>query len=422
MATKTDLKIRIAELEAALANKDRELTLLKSELEQQKGEMDSLHQFDRALTVSTDLDDMLNHVITWTRNRTSADYGLIAQWNTSQKQLEVLITSGFSVGQDYDVGETLHLPRYLMPREAIEALDTGVLHDPDKPIMVAELRHGDGHLIGILMLQRHNRFFFSEEDKKFMRILSDRLATAMHIAVLAQKIQNLSQHRKQLFRMLSHDLRQPITVLMGYLQLMDHALKNDRPEVLPSYLQHVMLGAQDLMHLLEEVLLMERVVDFSREDWEIISLLKACKLAIEKNSSQIELHNHKLYVHFPQENEAKCQGVIVELKEAASNLLNNAIKYTPNGGEITVRLYLDNGHWVYEVQDNGYGIDVERQARLYESFYRAQQPGTENIKGTGLGLNLVKTIVEKHHGQVFFDSRVGKGSTFGFWIPAMLDA
>jgi len=71
----------------------------------------------------------------------------------------------------------------------------------------------------------------------------------------------------------------------------------------------------------------------------------------------------------------------------------------------------------FSVQDNGYGISPERQARLFERFYRAREPGTDHIPGTGLGLSLVKTVVERHGGQVWFESEVGRGSTFGFWLP-----
>jgi signal transduction histidine kinase len=116
---------------------------------------------------------------------------------------------------------------------------------------------------------------------------------------------------------------------------------------------------------------------------------------------------------------ADCKGLSLELKEAAGNLIANAIKYTPAEGVIKVSLTSDNGHWVFKVVDNGYGIDPARQERLFESFYRAQQPGTENIKGTGLGLSLVKEIIVKHDGEVFFESTPGKGSTFGFWLPGI---
>jgi signal transduction histidine kinase len=75
---------------------------------------------------------------------------------------------------------------------------------------------------------------------------------------------------------------------------------------------------------------------------------------------------------------------------------------------------------LFEVQDNGYGISEEKQARLFERFYRAQEPGTDHIPGTGLGLSLVKTVIERHGGEVWVRSKLGVGSTFGCWLPRVV--
>lgn len=80
-------------------------------------------------------------------------------------------------------------------------------------------------------------------------------------------------------------------------------------------------------------------------------------------------------------------------------------------------MYAQNKRLIVEVQDNGYGISKERQARLFQSFYRAHEPGTEHITGTGLGLSLVKSVIEQHGGEVGVTSEAGVGSTFTLWLP-----
>jgi two-component system sensor histidine kinase VicK len=105
------------------------------------------------------------------------------------------------------------------------------------------------------------------------------------------------------------------------------------------------------------------------------------------------------------------------LRQAFVNLINNAIKYTPENGMIHVRLMQDGARVRFEVQDNGFGISKEKQGKLYQRFYRAREPQTEHITGTGLGLSLVKTVVERHGGEVWVKSELGVGSTFGFWLP-----
>jgi signal transduction histidine kinase len=384
--------------------------------------MEALRRFDRELTRGEDLQFVLNYVLNWTKSRTHADYAVIARWDENRKFFEVLLADGVPLERDYHAGDTLWLPDGLTPQEEIHEdlpqANNGVLVDDSRTMMVAELRQATGNLIGVLVVQRHGAFPFDDAQIQFMRVIADRLAISMHMSMLLRKVEQFSLNRKQLFRMLSHDLRQPLTVLMGYIQLVEFSLKTGREIDLRTYLAYILTGAQDLKQLLEEVLLMERVADLSRGEWEIISMQQVCQAAIEKNHPLILLHEHDLEVNLPDD-EAHCRGLRVELKEAVSNLISNAAKYTPKGGTIKVSLYAQPGRWVVEVTDNGYGIDPERQKRLFEAFFRAQQPGTEDIKGTGLGLNLVKIIVEKHDGQVFFSSEPGKGSTFGFWIPAV---
>jgi signal transduction histidine kinase len=137
---------------------------------------------------------------------------------------------------------------------------------------------------------------------------------------------------------------------------------------------------------------------------------------------QVELHNrdHTLTVEYPPDLPA-IWGDAIQLRQAMVNLLSNAIKYTPPGGQITFRVfrreYAGRLTVAVEVEDNGIGIPPEQQANLFQPFYRAQQRGTGNIPGEGLGLSVVKTAVEHHRGKVYFDSEPGEGSLFGFWVP-----
>ena len=111
------------------------------------------------------------------------------------------------------------------------------------------------------------------------------------------------------------------------------------------------------------------------------------------------------------------RGSVTQLRQAIANLVSNAIKYTPEEGRVEVSFQVDGERLGLSVRDNGYGISPERQARVFERFYRAREPGTDHIGGTGLGLSLVKTVIERHGGQVWFTSAPGVGSTFGFWLP-----
>ncbi|HVO71116.1 MAG TPA: ATP-binding protein [Aggregatilineaceae bacterium] len=115
------------------------------------------------------------------------------------------------------------------------------------------------------------------------------------------------------------------------------------------------------------------------------------------------------------------RGDPVLLGHAIFNLIQNAIKYTPPGGQIMIRVYQKNyggkPKIAFEVQDNGVGIPLAQQEKLFEPFYRVQQAGIEDIPGKGLGLSVVRAAVEHHKGRVYVDSAPGEGSLFGFWVP-----
>ena len=137
-----------------------------------------------------------------------------------------------------------------------------------------------------------------------------------------------------------------------------------------------------------------------------------------------EVKQQQLHVECP-DNLQGGRGDAVQLTRALANLLGNAVKYTPEGGRITVRAFKEvanpGSRVVIEVEDTGIGIAEEHLYAIFDPFYRVQQPGTgpidEDVPGIGLGLSVVKSAVEYHHGKVFVRSTPGQGSVFGFWIP-----
>jgi signal transduction histidine kinase len=105
------------------------------------------------------------------------------------------------------------------------------------------------------------------------------------------------------------------------------------------------------------------------------------------------------------------------LRQALANLVDNAIKYTPSGGRVTISAYQQEDHQIVIVTDTGAGISATDKARLFEKFYRARSRETFDVRGSGLGLAIVKSIVEQHGGSVQVDSRLGTGSRFTVALP-----
>ena len=107
------------------------------------------------------------------------------------------------------------------------------------------------------------------------------------------------------------------------------------------------------------------------------------------------------------------------ISEAMTNLISNAIKYTPADGRIVVRVHCRRSKVLFEVEDNGPGIPEEKQERLFEPFYRAVK--SSEVEGSGLGLHLVRNIIQRYGGKTHFSSVYGKGSLFGFSLPLVDD-
>ncbi len=111
------------------------------------------------------------------------------------------------------------------------------------------------------------------------------------------------------------------------------------------------------------------------------------------------------------------KGDAFRLESVFGNLIHNAIKYSPDGGQVVITSSADDSRVAFGVTDQGIGIPQEHIPHLFEPFYRVRNADTAQIEGSGLGLSIVKTIVEKHGGEVFVESNLGEGSTFGFWLP-----
>ena len=125
----------------------------------------------------------------------------------------------------------------------------------------------------------------------------------------------------------------------------------------------------------------------------------------------------KLTKNLPDQSFPLIEADTALIQQALHNLVENSIKYTDPGGQVTVRLFTQENLVVFEVSDTGIGVAPVDQPRLFEKFYRGAQQGEKPQRGSGLGLAIVKSIAERHGGRVWFESKLGKGSTFYFSIP-----
>jgi signal transduction histidine kinase len=227
---------------------------------------------------------------------------------------------------------------------------------------------------------------------------------------------DLHRFKDEMLKVASHDLRGPLSLIGGYCDLINEDLPEDSPH-LREYLQVIGRSVDRMNGLLDDLLRVEQVRSSPLELREPVDLNDVVATVVEHTRPLADQKHQLFRVHLPRERLPTLHADRVQIREAMDNLVGNAIKYTPAGGRITLLAYTKEGYFHFVVEDNGVGIPEEHLSRIFDSYYRAKQDGTEGIEGTGLGLSLVKAVVERHAGEVWVRSEPGVGSQFGFWLP-----
>jgi signal transduction histidine kinase len=316
-------------------------------------------------------------------------------------------------------------PTLLQPIDDSHAIP----HLPDtKAQMIIPLQSQD-QIIGILNLETPYANRFVEEIFQFMQILGGQIGVALdngrlynqaqrqvvELQALYAKLSDLEHLKTDMIRIAAHDLRNPLSVLLGYVQL----LEQDKAKFERQYQDYFGMMAhvvRRIYSIINEILSLERIEQIATEQpQEPISLATLIEYALTEYRRQIETKRLRIQLDIPSV--APVLGDRAQIHEALINLLGNAVKYTPNAGKVSIRLSQEQDAVIFTVTDTGMGIPENQQKNLFKPFFRIQNPETNQIDGTGLGLSLVRNIIERHQGEIIFNSKYGEGSTFGFKLP-----
>lgn len=213
----------------------------------------------------------------------------------------------------------------------------------------------------------------------------------------------------------SHELRTPLTSITGYVELL---LEDEPSEEKRGYLTIVDRNAQRLLGLVSDLLFTARLQDGRLElDRAEVGLTELVRHAVDSARPRAEGSAIELVVE--TEEVGRVLGEEARLAQLLDNLVSNAVKFTPQGGRVTVRLSAADGLARIEVSDTGIGIPDEERERLFERFFRSQTALERQIQGTGLGLYISKAIVEAHGGRIGVHSTEGQGTTFMVELPTI---
>ncbi len=217
--------------------------------------------------------------------------------------------------------------------------------------------------------------------------------------------------------MVSHELRTPLTSIKGFTDLILDGDAGEVDEEQREYLEIVQKNADRLLGLINDLLDISRI-ESGRIHLKIepVSLQEIVSLVVATMQPQLETKDQPLSVEIDPA-ASRVMGDRDKLVQVLTNLVSNAHKYSPEGRPIRIEVTRQNGFAHVAVIDKGFGISTEDQAKLFTRFFRVENSLTREIGGTGLGLNIVKSIVELHGGGISVVSRPGAGSTFAFTVP-----
>ena len=245
------------------------------------------------------------------------------------------------------------------------------------------------------------------------------LSTALdQVEAKSREVEAANRHKSEFLANMSHELRTPLNAIIGFSEVLSQQMFGAVNPKQHEYLGDIEASGQHLLSLINDILDLSKVeagkMELQPSRFSLAAALASVMMMVQERASRrgVELRTElDPNVDVVEADERKVKQVVL-------NLLTNAVKFTPAGGQVRLRAERDGTGVVVAVTDNGAGIAPADQARVFEEFAQARGTSTPEQEGTGLGLTLSRRLVELHGGTIWVESELGKGSTFTFTLPA----
>lgn len=390
--------------QAAVAIENAHLyTMTNQALVARVEELTTLHQIYRELNASLDVERVLDLTLSWALRVTGAEEGTLNVLDDEGVVRKISCAGG---------GCSAELEPDVMER-ALSSRGPIIINDVR---MVVPICYED-RAVGLLDLRRNDSRSFRSEHAQFAGRLADHAVVAIENARLYEKVRQANEAKSEFVSFVSHELRTPMTSIRGYAGLLEKEITGPLTPQQAEFVHAVRRNVERMQVLVSDL------QDISRLEagklWleaKPTTLIDALENALQATQAQIEARSQQLAVEVP-EDLPPIYADPARLAQILINLLSNACKYTPEGGKIHVQAWLEDTHVHCAMSDMGIGISPEDQARLFTKFFRSEDPAVRAVTGTGLGLCIVKSLVELQGGEMTVESQLGEGTTFAFTMP-----
>lgn len=274
--------------------------------------------------------------------------------------------------------------------------------------------------VGVLEAINKKSGSFTYADKKLLSIVASQAAVAIKNARLVQELKKANNElsetdemKTRFMAVASHELRTPLGIIMGYATFLKEEAKGD----LSGHANSVLNAALELRTLVEDMTNMNLIYTGQRDIRPVPAVLQdIIQAAFDEITVTADAKNHELFLEMPDE--PVKVNADQKMKQVIGNVLNNAVRFTPEPGKIWVKLITNDEKALVEIRDNGIGIPPDKLERVFDQFYQVEDHMTRRYGGLGLGLAIARVLVELHKGRIWAVSEgLGRGATFKIQLP-----
>lgn len=407
-------------------------TLTDKKLEARVRELSVLQRVGQELNATLDLSQAMHITLDWAMAQSTAKAGFIAI--LEEGRVNVIASSGYGQSLRLDENGFLltasdYFSKLIMKGESqsISANEDDcvfISSDAQQQVFIPIER--ENTCVGLLLLETDEKAWIDDETILFLQRLIDHASISIANAQLYSAIQKANMAKSEFVSFVSHELKNPMTSIKGYTELLAAGAVGNVNEAQHNFLMTIRSNVDRMATLVSDLADESRIeAGRLRLDFESIAIRKILEDVIRSEGKLIEEKKLTLSVDI-EEDLPQVWGDYTRLVQVMANLISNARKYTPEGSNIWVQAKTSPNHWDEEgvkeivlvsVKDDGFGIQPEDQEKIFTKFFRSDDVKTREVPGTGLGLNISKSLIEAQGGKMWFESVYRSGTTFYFTIP-----
>jgi signal transduction histidine kinase/ActR/RegA family two-component response regulator len=429
-------------VQGAVALRQRDLMLALDsrgkELESKVVQLDTLREVGDAVGSSLDLDEVLDQIVSNAVRLTETDGGSIMVYDESGESFHVRAAYGSSPDLlerlraiTIDRASTL-VGRAALEHQALEVPDLAqadldphldvLFRDGWRSVLAVPMLRGE-KILGVLVIRRRSTGTFPPDMRELLQTFSTQSALAIVNARLFRELETktkeleiASRHKSEFLASMSHELRTPLNAVIGFSEVLLDRLFGEINERQEEYLRDIWNSGRHLLELLNDILDLSKVeagqMVLEPSTFDVSSVLEWAAA-----TQRVRATSHTITIAVQVADDVgMAENDELKFKQVVLNLVSNAVKFTPDGGRVSIAACRKGTELNVTVTDTGVGVAADDQERIFESFQQGGR-GAPKAEGTGLGLTLSRRFVTLMGGRMWLESTPGAGSSFGFSVP-----